>query len=1033
MKNNKSINSLMKRVVFIFILFVISTVVFAQSTKVITGTVTDTDQKPLSGVNVFVKGTTAGTTTNNEGKYSLELSSEQSPITFSYLGYVTKEETIEKRTVIDVVLTDDAKILNDIVVIGYGTVKKNNLTGAVSSIKADELPQAATASIGAMMRGRAAGLQISQNSAKPGGDLAISLRGSITGSSPLIVVDGVPQAAFAGRSTGTIYSGGNKDNILISINPNDIESIDILKDASSASIYGSDAAGGVILITTKKGKDGKLDVNYNSSYSFQTLTDFPDFLDAKNFMIEQNKVFDELGRSAEKKYSQNQIDNFVGSGTRWIDEVTRMGFVNEQNLSIRSGNEKQQILASFGFFDQKGVAKNNAMNRITGRINYDQKFNSWLKGGINASYAQLKYNDVPLGDQRQEKSALIYSAMTFSPTVSVYDENGNFTENPYRPIYANPVSLLDINDEQKNNNLFVTAYLEAAVLKGLTLKVSAGTDNRQMQGNQYIPTTTKEGSQKRGVASKSSGNDRMSLLNFIANYNRDFGKHTLGVMAAVEYKKQMWDGDGIVATQFPYDGALWNNLQSAEQHTISSYGGSSEMASFISRINYSFNNRYSATFNLRVDGSSNFAPDYQYGIFPGLSIAWRLSEESFLKDNFNSLSNLKLRFGAGQTGDAGGLTGIFTYYNVLPNSYAFGGLMENGVEMAKIGNPNLKWETLTDYNLGMDFGFFKNRLSGSVELYMRYADDIIMQRSLMSYQEINAVDYNSAARYMTKGIDFNIHSNNFIGKIFTWTTDINLSYYQNYTIKRDEDFNPAIWQPYKERWGDIWKYQSDGLIQPGETVPWQPSAQAGTIKYKDLNGFVKDANGNKLRDENGRYMYTGSPDGILDEADLMKIGNSTPIPFSLNNTFTYRNFDLNVYFYGSLNGLKRNELKELSVAGITDMTYGLNALSSIKNRWAPSNPEGTLPSVNEGTSGTPTDAGDFFYEKAWFIRLDNLQLGYTIPAKIFNNKLSNVHLYGSARNLFVITPYGGMDPETGNGIGAYPNQRSYVIGLDIKF
>lgn len=1035
MKNRKLINIKgLERILYIFLLSMISIAVSAQSKKTITGIITDANNEPLSSVSVYVEGTTIGTSTDLDGNYSLEIAADQQTLTYSYIGFITKNETIGNRTIINVVLMEDSQTLEDVVVVGYGTVKKSHLTGAVSSIKADELPQAATASVGAMMRGRAAGLQINQNSARPGGDMTFQLRGAVTGSAPLIVIDGVPQAAFAGRTTGTIYSGGKKDNTLISLNPNDIESIDILKDASAASIYGSDASGGVILITTKKGKDGKVDISYNSSYAFQTLTDFPDFLNARDFMIQQNNVFDELGRGNEKKFTQDQIDNFVGKGTKWIDEVTRTGFVMEQNLSIRSGTEKQQILASISYFDQKGVAKNNEMNRITGRINYDQKFNNWLKGGINASYAQLKYKDVPLGDQRQQNAALIYSAMTYNPTVPVYDEEGNFSDNPDRPgIYPNPVSLLNIKDEQKDNNISVTAYVEATILKGLTVKAVAGTDYRQVQGNQYIPTTTKEGFEKKGIASKTKANDRLSLLNLIANFNRDFGKNSLSVMAALEYKKRIWDGDGIIANQFPYDGATWNNLQSAENKTVTSYGGSNEMASFVSRINYSFDNKYSATFNMRVDGSSNFAPDHQYGVFPGLSVAWRLSEESFLKDNFNSLSNLKLRFGVGQTGHAGGLTGIFTYYKVLPNSYAFDGNMANGVGMAKIGNPNLKWESLTDYNLGLDFGFFKNRLSGSVELYLRYVNDIILERDLMSYQEIKKVDYNSDARYRTKGIDINIHSDNIINKDFTWSTDINFSYYQNHTVERDADFNPAIYQPYKEHWGDLWKYQSDGLVKEGETVPHQPSAQPGTIKYKDLNGYVRDADGNKVRDENGRYAYTGQADGILDDADFVKIGNTTPIPFSINNTFTYKDFDLNIYLYGSLGGWKRNELEELSVAGITDMTYGLNGLSSVKDRWSPSNPEGNLPSVFQSVAGTPTDEGDFFYERAWYMRLDNLQLGYTIPKKIFKNKLSSVRVYASVRNLFVLTPYGGMDPETGNGIGAYPNQRSFVFGLDVKF
>ena len=302
----------------------------------------------------------------------------------------------------------------------------------------------------------------------------------------------------------------------------------------------------------------------------------------------------------------------------------------------------------------------------------------------------------------------------------------------------------------------------------------------------------------------------------------------------------------------------------------------------------------------------------------------------------------------------------------------------------------------------------------------------------MSYNEITTIDYNSAEKWRTRGIDFTLNTVNIETPDFSWNTDLTISYYEIYTIARDQDFNPDIYQSEVERWGNVWLYRSVGLIAAGETVPWMPAGQAGNIKYADLNGYVVDGDGNRVRDENGHYQYSGEPDGKLDNADLYLAGNTTPIPFGFNNTFRYKKWDLSAYIYGSLNGFKRNELLELCSSGITDMTYGLNALAAVKNRWSPDNPTGTLPSVSNATSGVSTGAGDFYFEDAWYARLDNLSLGYTFSGPRLSKFCNSIKISAGVKNLLVLTPYGGMDPETGNGIGAYPNQRTYVFGLNIK-
>lgn len=997
----------------------------------ISGQVVNIDGEPIIGATVMVKGTSNGTITDIDGNFKLN-AQNGALLQISYIGFRTTETSAQKGKELNIILKEDSEILEEVVVVGYGTQNKANISGSVSTVVVDELPKVGSPSIGTMLRGRSSGTNITQNSANPGSALNIAIRGALSGQAPLIVIDGVPQVQAATVGSGTAYSGGKKDNTLININPNDIESINILKDASAASIYGSDASGGVILITTKRGKAGRPEISYSGSTAFQYLSDKPEYMNAKDFMIQQNMVFDELGRSNEKFFTEDQIKNFVGEGTDWLDEVTRVGVVNEHNLSITTGSENTKVLASVSYYDHKAIAKNNSLNRITGRTNIEQKLGKSFSLGINASFAQVKYHDVPL---EYEESSLISSAMKFIPTVPVYDENGNYSINPIRDLYDNPVSLLDIKDQTVNKDLSINGFLEYKPIKDLSIKATFGFDMKDTQADQYIPTTTKEGFRKNGQASKQNAKNQINLVNIIANYNKTIADiHDLSIMGGWEYKKTSWEGMGIVATQFPYDGSETNNIGTSleEKPNISSYKGSNEMASFFGRLNYVLNDRYILTVNTRADGSSNFSSNHQWAVFSGVSAAWRINEESWMK-RFDNLSNLKLRFGVGQTGNAGNLTGINSFYKISGGVFAPNGQLVNGASLSNLGNKDLKWETLTDYNIGLDWGIFNNRLSGSVELYQRLRKDVILTKQLMSYNELRTIDFNSKDIYRSRGIDIEIHSVNFDNKNFGWYTDINFSYYVNRTIQRDPDFIPEVYQDMNEKWGNVYGFRTDGLIQIGEQYEHLPKSVPGCIYYQDLYSYEYDEKGNKLRDKDGRYIRTLKPDGVLDDADIVVLGNSTPIPFSINNSFRWKNWDANIYLYGSLNGLKMNDIELQSVFTITDITSGKNALSVIKDRWSYNNQDGTLPGVFESNSSFNPNRSDFFLEKAWYLRLDNISIGYTFQNQWLKKYINNIRLYASARNLYVFTPYNGMDPETGNGTSPYPNQRTFAIGLDIKF
>lgn len=1027
----------MKRILLYIIILLNAGIMAAADTFTLKGNVKDNTGEDVIGATVMVSGAKNGTVTDIDGNYELQNVSAGMTVEVRYIGCKTQKKKIKGTGPLDFILEQDATLMDEVVVVGYGTQKKSTLSGAVSSIKAEELPTSGGASLGNMLRGRASGMDVKLNSAAPGGSLNIAIRGGLSGQAPLIIIDGVPQAGATNAAGGTMYSGAAKDGGLVNLNPDDIESIDILKDASAAAIYGSDASGGVILITTKRGKEGKPEVSYSGSVAWSWISDAPKFMNAKDFMIESNAIFDELQRTGEKRFTQSQIDNFRGNGTNWMNEVTRNGIINNHNLSVKAGGKSTRALFSVSYYDNKGIAKNNDMNRLTGRLNVDQDFGKHFKAGINTMYSQVRYTDVPLGDGRNANSALIYSAMTFIPTVPVRQEDGTFSDNPYRNIYPNPVSLLDIDDKTKNKDLSISGYLTYNPIKDLMLKLTAGVDMRDSQHDQYIPTTVKEGYNRNGVASKSNAKSQMDLVNFIAQYSHVFGeRHDFSAMAGVEYKKSSWEGMSVTASDFPSDTPTFNNMGASAQEkpTLGSYKGSNEMASFIGRINYAFDAKYILTANFRVDGSSNFSKNHQWGFFPGVSLAWRINEENWLKD-VNWLNNLKLRAGVGQTGNAGSLIGTESLYG-LGGWAVLNGSIQNSVVLASLGNPDLKWETLTDWTVGLDFGFLNNRISGTIDFFDRYRKDIIHQKSLLSYHEVDKINYNSEEVQQSIGFDINLHSINIDTKSFGWTTDVNFSFYRNRTTQRESDFIPAIYQKWKETHGDIWVYKTNGLVKLGELPGYMPGVAAGALYVEDLNGYQLDANGERMRDSQGRYIYSGEPDNLLDAADYYKLGNSTPIPFSINNTFRWKNFDANIYIYGNLNGWKLNDIRLQAVYGYKEIAdYGVNALSEVKNRWSLQNPDGTLPGMAEIDNNGGVDPGstDFFYEKSWYLRLDNISVGYTFPTKWFKNYVKKFRIYASVNNIAVFTPYKGMDPETGNGIGAYPNSSSCAFGIDLVF
>lgn len=1016
----------------------------------------------IQGVSVSVKGNSRiGTVTDDNGQFHLMVPKSNSVLVFSRIGYELREIPLEGKTELRVQLNTINTDLEEVVVVGYGSVKRKDLTGAVSSVRTKDLPPAANTSIAHMLAGRAAGLTAVQQSAQPGGFVSMQIRGQSSNRAPLVVIDGFAQTGFnpfgdSKSEGGYVGNPGQINGDLNSINPNDIESIEVLKDASATSIYGARAAGGVILITTKRGKEGRAEVNYRGTLSTQRIYGLPKLLNPKDFMIQSNEAIKENwmrdnkvypygiktldqaiaeAQAANKpiwqtRYTDAQISN-PPAGTDWLSLVTRNGSVQEHNLSVNGGTEKTKYMISTGYYDQEGVIRNNGMKRFTTRFNLDQKFSKYISAGITSNLSQIKNNNVPLGKGASENSGIIRASMQFNPLLPEKDDKGNYMINPLEGYIVNPASLLEIKDKSVTERLLMTSYLQVNPFEGFSVRALVGADRNQGKRNYYLPTKVLFGAREGGFASINNTAKTDYTLNVVANYLKNWGENSLSVMAGAEYQKFNWDGSGSFNSKFPYDGVLWYNLAAGarERPGVSSYGGSSEIASYFSRVNYSFMNRYLMTFNFRADGSSNFSENHRWGYFPGVALAWKVNEENFMKGTSSWLSELKLRAGYGQTGNDN-VPGIYTYYGTGWN-YILDGKITNGIGLNALGNPNLKWETQTDINVGLDFGLYGQRITGSVELFDRKVKDIIADKRLMSYQEVNTIKANLDAVKQSRGLEFSLRSNNISKPDFSWNTDLTLTYYRDRWKKRDPSFRPDINIDYNANFEELWSFLSDGIVSVNDTEYIKKfGAIPGTIKIKDVNGYKLNTDGSRVVDADGRPQYAGAPDGKIDNADLVKIGVNAPITIGLSNSFIWKGFDLNLYFYGMFNRWRVNDTRAYYSVESFRLRNGANMFDEVKERWSYANMDAKYPSIFQANASYGT--GDFYLEKAWFIRCRNITLGYTLPKSVAAKVLKNARIFIDAQNPFVITPYSGTDPET-DQMAAYPNQRTFSFGVDVKF
>ncbi|WP_445738165.1 SusC/RagA family TonB-linked outer membrane protein [Mariniflexile sp.] len=1025
----------------------------------VTGKVTDESGIPLPGASVLVKGTTNGVSTDFDGGYKITVSSGASTLVFSYVGFVTQDIAIAGKSTINVTLVTDNTGLDEVVVVGYGTQRRKDVAGAISTVKTEELILSSSPSVGDVLRGKVSGLQIVQNSAQPGGGLDIQIRGagSINASNqPLIVIDGFPTTEFQQPGTGNRYDGGTQ-SILNSFNPNDIESISVLKDASATSIYGARAANGVILLTTKKGKTGKVQVDYSSSYSYQAYNNsfdvlsLPEWMQLRNDAARENweftnRVSPYSSRTLEEAiadpvngipfsrfYSDDQINN-AGQGTNWLDLVTRDGSILQHNLSLRGGTETTKYYLSGNLFEQKGILKNSAFDRASLRFNLDQKLNDYVSFGMNLTMSRINNENSQLGGDQFENSGLIRSALQYGPHIQAIDEFGNYPINPDNALEPNPFSLLTITDKGVIDRTLSNFFMEVKPLQDLVARLQVGIDQGYTSRNTYLPRTTLWGALENGKATIANQKKNDELFDFTLNYSKIINDvHNINLLVGYSRQKYRSESANSGNSDFITDAFLWNNLNAgAGTKVIGSTKQEDNLVSYFGRLNYVFKDRYILTSTIRRDGSSVFSKNNKFAIFPSVAVGWDIAGEPFMQNLNDNISQLKLRVGYGETGNADIGSNAFAAYFAQPAYLNPDESILIGVFPSRLENPDLKWETTRETNIGLDFEFFKGKLSGSLEVYNKVISDLLQIKPINSYNEINTVWANIGST-QSRGIELTLNTINVDAENFKWESTFTFSKFKDRWKERAPDWKPAIYQNVDDPIRAQYSYLSDGVMQIGEVVPAQPDLFPGQIKLKDVNGFERDGSGDPVVDADGRFIPTGAPDGIIDEADIVLLGSSDPdFIAGFSNSISYKNFKLNFHF----NGMFGRQIVDqtdfaLGVTAIGVATNGRNALRNVYNRWTPDNPTNTRPASHFGF--TRYGSGDFFLQDAWFVRLQNLSLSYNLPTEWMGKFITNAALRLDAQNLFVITPYDGVDPETDAYVAAYPNVKTYTIGIDLKF
>lgn len=1056
------LNKLFTNLLALLVCLLSVTTVFAQD-KRITGKVTDESGLSLPGASVKIKNTNVVAVTDENGNFAISAPTTSQTIIFSYLGMQDQELVIGNKTSFNIKLLSKSTSLSDVIIIGYGSIKKSDLTGSVARIENEDFVRDVPTNILQALQGKIAGVNVTQNDGAPGAGLSIRIRGSnsfLGGTEPLYVIDGIPYNYSS--SGGTPMSIGEDEkqtlNAMSFINPNDIETIDILKDASATAIYGSRGANGVVLITTKKGKSGKDKIEGNFSAGMAQVSRMLDVLNPSEYATYQNLAYlnsnKYTGTSYNVPYSGTNLpdpnnpgqtyydkgpQDYVGNNNNWQDRIFRSGLYQNYSVNISGGTDLGTHSITFNYLDQEGTVINSKYNRFGLGLNLNRNISKTFKVGTSTSLASTLTNGVKTGTDKSDAASagVIRSALTFPSTISdpiAYDGVGDaFITNPY--VYVN-----DAMNTVKGLNIFSSNYAEATFLKDFKFRQNVGFNYSNSARDQYYPRTVYEGFAMKGWGLKADNIWSNITSESILTYNKKIDKHSLNILGGATYERTNGQSKRAEAKTFPNDALENENLAAGEViMPVITTRYQSTLISFLARANYNYDDRYLLTLSYRQDGSSKFGKDNKWAGFPSAAAAWKISSEDFMQ-NVKPISNLKLRASYGKTGNQG----IGSYASLAKLSvynYVFGGAIQTGLAndlYAGPANEKLKWETTSAYNLGLDIGMFKNRLNLSVEVYKKITDDLLQNLIIPSSTGFRTKLVNSGS-IENKGLEVTLNGVVAKAKDFEWSSNFNISFNRNKILSLGSDVTeqygrnistgdaPFI-QTVGKSIGALYGYVEDGYYDNEAEVRNdlvyvnQSSAiilrTIGEVKYKNL--------------DNDRSS--------ISQSDRTFIGDVNPdYTFGFTNNFKYKRFDLSVF----INGLQGNDVINMNTRFNANLGTNKNITQEMADgAWAQGkdNSDATGPKIMRQFFRDLLFSRRFI-EDGSFVRIKNVTLGYKVPIK--SKTISALRVAVGANNLFTFTNYSGYDPEInsygdnpavfGVDLGGYPNSRTYNFSLRCNF
>lgn len=1011
------------------LLFLLPFCALAQ-TKTISGRVKNDNGSIVSDVSITIKGKPGvGTKTDENGNYQIQASAGDI-LVFSSAEFKQAEERVGPGNLLDISMSPLLRSMDEVVVVGYGTMAKKNITTSIAKIDPKDVPQAANSSIAQLVFGRAAGVQAVQRSAEPGGNITISIRGR---GNPLIIVDGIqmPYTPLEPGNGGIATElDGVKRGGFAGINPDDIESMEFLKDAS-ASIYGVNASNGVVIITTKKGRSGKPNVNYDGSHSIVKNQKYLEPLTASEYMSYYNQLtldkylFD--GTRAPygpnpvgtftPKFSQTDIQN-AGEGTDWLGLVLRDGAVDNHNLSVTGGNDKMVYFASGGFFNQEGTMRKSGMKRYTGRINTTFNFTKWLSFNINVSGSRAAFQNSTAGWQGGAGSqafGALQAAIAYPRYVPVYDANGKYS---LFQITGNPVSLLNIKDHTDFSSLNTTVSLDFKILGDeLKARVLYGNNYENSTRDFFVPSTTFYFQLYRSRGSLNQATRQLKTMEATLMYKKHFfhDKLNLDAVAGVGEYQNNSVGFGAASADM-LDGIGTDNLFAGTGTiTVNSYRGYDKKRSYWARASVDLLDKYVVQLTARDDGFSQFFPQNKYAFFPSASVAWKVSNESFLR-NVHFINLLKLRGSIGITGEASG----YAYAAYSPDnsliSFNSGATQVIPYTLSQLDYPNLQWPKTINKNVGLDFSVLNDRVSGSVDVFQDDITRLLANTTTAPLSFLGSAPVNGGHR-IRSGWEFGVNTANVKSKDFKWNTIFNLSHV-SYKYKERFEFE-TLTQGAKvdDPVNSTYVFRTEGILKAGEVLSPSQAALPARARLPG-NPKIVDINGDK----------------VINVGDIVRYNTAPTLTVGLGNTFTYKQFDFGFFFYGQIGGWGNNALR--SWANPNNLIAGTQSgIKEIKDVWSSSNPNGIIPGIayDQGALGLPVGL-DVDLQKTDFIRCRNISLGYSFNQRPIARIFKGLRVYADVQNPFIITKYKIFDPEVQaqgvkGGPAPYPMATTYSLGI----